>query len=153
MLGGFLALNSQLSTRQPMIEINWNPDRKELRVFSVLWLLFFCLVAGLIYARTGSGVAAGTIGGAALLADLLGLCFPRFMRLMYVGWMLAVFPIGWVVSHVAIAVVYYLVLTPIGLVMHLSGRDALGRVWDRSAESYWQPHEDPDDPERYFRQF
>ncbi len=136
-----------------MIEINWNPSRKELWVFSALWLLFFGVVAGLVYARTGSATAAGTIGGVALLVDLVGLCFPRFLRIVYVGWMLAVFPLGWVISHLAIAVVYYLVLTPMGLALRLWGRDALGRSWDRTADSYWQPHEDPNDPERYFRQF
>ncbi len=136
-----------------MIDINWNPSRKELRIFAALWLLFFGIIAALVYTNTGSVTAAGTIGGISLCLDLLGLCFPRFLFLLYRGWMLITFPIGWVISHVAIAVVYYLVVTPIGLVMRLLGRDALGRTWDQSANSYWQPREEPEDLERYFRQF
>ena len=67
--------------------------------------------------------------------------------------MYAVYPIGWTVSHLALAVVYYLVVTPIGLLMRLFGRDPMRRKFDPSATTYWQPHESPDEPERYFRQF
>ena len=136
-----------------MIEINWNPSRKELRVFAVLWMLFFCLVAGLIYVKTGSAVLSMAIGLIALIIDLIGLCLPGFLRRVYLVWMVAVFPIGWILSHVAIATVYYGVITPTGLIMRLLGRDALNCAWDPSEDTYWQPRRDPDDAERYFRQF
>ena len=76
-----------------------------------------------------------------------------FRRPIYLGWMYAVFPIGWVISHTVLALTYYLVLTPIGLLMRGLGRDPMERRFDRDGETYWTPHEPSEDPARYFRQF
>ena len=35
--------------------------------------------------------------------------------------------------------VYYLLVTPAGLLSRLVGRDPLARRWDRGARSYWIP--------------
>jgi hypothetical protein len=67
--------------------------------------------------------------------------------------MYAAFPIGWVVSHVMLALIYYGVMTPIGLVMRLLGRDPLKRKLDRSADTYWEPREPIANSKRYFQQF
>ena len=65
----------------------------------------------------------------------------------------ATFPIGLGVSHFILAVVYYLVLTPIGLLLRFSSYDPMGRRFDRSAKTYWTPHETEEGTERYFKQF
>jgi hypothetical protein len=67
--------------------------------------------------------------------------------------MLAVFPIGWVVSHVVFAAVYYLVFTPIGWLLRASGHDPMERQWDRAAMTYWKRRGEAPEAERYFRQF
>jgi hypothetical protein len=51
------------------------------------------------------------------------------------------------------AVTYYVVITPMGLVMRAGGRDLLLRQLDRSAATYWLPHVPPGDSRRYFRQY
>ena len=71
---------------------------------------------------------------------------------MYLGWMRLVFPIGWVVSHLLFGVIYFLVLTPIGLTLRLIGHDPLRRHRPPSAVSYWTEHPVADQ-DRYFRQF
>jgi hypothetical protein len=58
-----------------------------------------------------------------------------------------------VVSHILLAVVYFGIVTPIGLIMRLAGRDALGLKRDPNATTYWVPHAMPKDSRRYFRQF
>ena len=74
-------------------------------------------------------------------------------RQFYVAWMLAALPIGWTISHLVLGVVYYVVLTPIGLILRLTGRDPMQRRFDRSAASYWIERKPDDDPSRHFRQF
>ena len=64
---------------------------------------------------------------------------PNVRRLLYLGWMRVFYPIGWVVSHLLLAIVYYLVLTPIGLVMRLFGGDPMHRGFDRSAKLLVRP--------------
>jgi hypothetical protein len=78
---------------------------------------------------------------------------PGIGKRIWVGWMTAAAPIGWSLSHVVLAAVYYLVLTPIGLVMRAAGRDPLARRFDRAAASYWIKRDPQVSTERYFRQF
>ena len=75
------------------------------------------------------------------------------MRLVYVGLMVAVFPIGWVVSHLLMTLFYFLFLTPIGILMRLLGNDPMQRRLDRDATSYWVKHDPGRRADRYFRPF
>ena len=90
----------------------------------------------------------------ALVVPVVGWASPAFMRLVYLALSYAAWPVGYVVSHVILAAVYYLVLTPIGLIMRLVGHDPLARTFDsgKSTYSIERPSQ-PVDPKRYFRQF
>jgi len=48
-------------------------------------------------------------------------------------------------TRVILSLTFYLVLTPMGLIMKIFGRDPLNRRFDESAKSYWVPV-DPDGP-------
>jgi hypothetical protein len=45
------------------------------------------------------------------------------------------------------------VITPVGLIFRLLGKDPLTRRFDPRASTYWVKHEEPGNVERYFRQF
>jgi hypothetical protein len=137
-----------------MIEINKNPSTRELRQFAGIWFPLFCALIGLIlYRRVGwhaAGVAVWAVG--ATLA-LIGLAAPAAIKPVFVGMMYASFPIGWVMTHVLLGVLYYGVITPVGLVMKLAGRDTMTRRFDPALGSYWIAREPITDKERYFRQY
>lgn len=136
-----------------VIQVNRDPSRKQLNQFGGLWLVFFSFFGALAYFRAElPGLAVG-LWVAAVLVPVVGWLVPRFMRLVFVGMSLLAWPIGFVVSHVILAAVYYLVLTPIGLVMRLVGYDPLQRRLDRGAASYWVERDGAPDARRYFRQF
>ena len=86
---------------------------------------------------------------------LIGWIAPGFMRVVYLGMSYLAWPIGFVISHVILAVVYYLLFTPVGLIMRLLRYDPMARGFDRRAASHWHEREQPEqiDPGRYFRQF
>jgi hypothetical protein len=67
--------------------------------------------------------------------------------------MVMAFPIGWTISQFILALMFYRLFTPIGLVFRLLGRDALHRVRQPGLDSYWSPKATPADPRRYFKQF
>jgi len=136
-----------------VIEINKNPSQRELRWFGIGLLAFSALVGAIIYWRTGSTGVPRAVLGLGALVTLVYYAVPPLRRWVYLGWMYAAFPIGWVVSHVVLAAVYYLVVTPIGVTMRALGRDPLNRPFDRSAPTYWVPHDPGADVKRYFRQF
>jgi hypothetical protein len=135
-----------------MVEINWNPSRKELRQFGFLCLVFFGGLGAARYHHAGMTVGVELLAGAATIGGVLGALAPQALKWIYVGWMVAVFPIGWTVSHLLLGVIYYAVLTPIGLLIRAMGHDPMNRKLDRSAKSYWSTHEQAP-VARYFRQF
>jgi hypothetical protein len=137
-----------------MNSINWRPTNRELRQFAGIWFpLFWVIVGGVIVWRGGLLVAAGAIVAVAIGIGIVGLIRPRMMRPMFVGWMCAVFPIGWVVSHLLLAVVFYLVIAPLGLVMRFVGRDKLRMRFEPEARTYWTRRPPTPPASRYFRQF
>jgi Saxitoxin biosynthesis operon protein SxtJ len=136
-----------------MIEINWKPTTKELRQFAVLWLVFFGLMGAWWRYDTGTYAVAKWLWIAALTVGPLGIAIPSLLRPIYVAWMVAAFPIGWTVSHVMLFVIYFLVLTPFGLIVKATGHDPMKRSFDPAAQTYWTEHRTGDDPKTYFRQF
>ncbi len=136
-----------------MIEINRNPTRPELQVFSGLLAAFLAFVAWMLVRRGVALEIATAIAIVGLTGGVVGIAFPRAMRHVYVGWMTVVFPIGWIVSHLVLLVVYIGVFTPIGWALRLWGYDPMERRFDRSAKTYWRPREQRRDLESYFRPY
>ena len=135
-----------------LIEINKNPSRRDLIVFGLLFLLFAGVIGAGLYFRRGAHEAGRIVWFAGAAITALYFAIPPLRRLLYLGWIYATFPIGFVVSHVILAAVFYLVVTPIGLLMRLVGNDPMHRRWDRAAKTYWVEHDPHRNPARYFRQ-
>ena len=136
-----------------LIEINTNPSRRDLAWFGLIALAFFVFVGATLGRWTGQPLVARTIWTIGVLVAVVYYAVPAVRRPLFVGWMYAAFPIGWVVSHVLLGVMYYGILTPVGLLMRALGRDPMERRFDRAAPSYWVERERVTDVERYFRQF
>jgi hypothetical protein len=79
---------------------------------------------------------AVTLGGLAGLLMIVGLFLASWARRFHHLWMGAASVLGSVQSRILLAVVYYGVVTPLGVVMKMTGRDDLGRRGSRRA-SYW----------------
>lgn len=136
-----------------MIQINKNPSKRELAWFGLLCLGFFGLVGLDVLHKTHSMRSAADVWWVAGVGVAIYYAVPPVRRPIYLGWMYAVYPIGWVVSHVLLAITFFGVIAPMGILMRLMGRDPLARSIDRSASSYWTAHDPGTDPNRYFRQF
>jgi hypothetical protein len=137
-----------------MITINRHPTPSQLRWFSALWFPLFGLAAGgMLYWRAHELIARA-VWATVAVGTVLSLVSADIAQLLFVGLSYASYPIGFVVSWVALAAVYFLVLSPIALVMRLAGRDVLRLRYRHNAGSDWierRPNED--DATRAFRQF
>ena len=105
-----------------------------------------------LWARHPPGLALG-LSAAAAAIGLVALLRPRALRPVFVGWMLAAAPIGWAASTLALAILYYAVITPLAVAFRLRGRDALALRRRPDLPTYWTSRVDPTDPARYLRQY
>ena len=135
-----------------MIAIQWNPSTKQLRQFAGIWFPAFCALVGWsIGHKTGhwSEVEIGWV-----LAGLLsvgGLVLPALIRPIFVGLILLTFPIGWVVSHLLLGLIFYGVVTPMGLILRIRGHDPL-QLKKPGGNSVWKTSVGKTDATRYLRQ-
>ena len=74
--------------------------------------------------------------GAGLVILVWALIAPSSMRGLYIGWMRVALVIGDAVNTLILALVFYFVMTPMGVVMRLTGKDPMHRKLDTSLTSY-----------------
>lgn len=137
-----------------LLRINLRPSAKDLRLFASLWLVFFSGFA-VLASRHEQPVLSTGLFSLAIVVGGLGLAFPVAVRWIYVGASCATYPIGFVVSHLLLALIYFLVVTPIGLLLRLLGKDPLHRQFASEAgrASYWSGRKGSRSPASYFKQY
>ncbi len=85
---------------------------------------------------------------------VLGLLWPRGLKPLFVVWIKFALVLNWIVTHVLLTIMYYLVIMPMGLMMRLFSEDPLKRRRLPQTESYWEePEAQPEEFEGYLNQF
>ena len=129
-------------------------DRSPVRIrkFGYLFGVIGLGVAGyLLYWGNAAWVWWATGG---VLFAVCGLLVPSLLKPVYVAWMAFAFVLGWVNTRVLLGLFFYLVVTPVGLVLRLARKDLLDKKIDRNAGTYWKKREKkPVDYARYERLF
>lgn len=69
----------------------------------------------------------------------LGLIAPRALKYPSKAWMFLAEILGFVSTRIILALVFFLIITPIGVIKRVFGWDPLGRR-AAPAESYWRPY-------------
>ena len=78
-----------------------------------------------------------------------GLFLPAAARAFHAVWMRLAHALGWVNSRILLALLFYLVMTPMGLIQRLVGRDALRRRGP-GYSTYWIPRSSPKQSKEQF---
>ena len=137
-----------------LVEINWSPNQKQLRSFGVAALIATPLISLLLYLVKGIStpwiIAIPAVGITIFLSSRISL---KITKVFYLTLMIAATPIGFVASITLLAIFYFLLLMPLGLLFRLLGRDPLCRRFDPRADSYWIVHRQPESLDRYFHQY
>ena len=137
--------------------MNWSdlplkPTPRVLRQFAAAWTVVF-LALGLHQALVRGHPATGLVFSAVSVVGLVGLFRPASLRWLFVGATIAAFPVGWLVTWLVLAIMFYLVLTPVALVFRWRGRDALQLRRKSEGASFWTTRSDLPDAGRYLKQF
>ena len=89
--------------------------------------------------RGATSLVAGIVLGVGLSLAALGVIYPRALVRPHRVWMRLADGVSVVGTRVVLGLVFFLAVTPTGVVKRLAGWDPLGRRRSQS-ESYWVPY-------------
>ena len=141
-------------------EINWNPDTKAIQAFArvltigipftgLAWFVIMWFVKDAWIVKVPVYIIS--IGWSIALVSyvvpsVIGIYFYKF-------WFFLICIIETVVTTLLFTIAYYLVITPFGFFLSISGKATMKSISDLKQKSYWKDAEKITDPKRYYRQF
>ena len=131
---------------------NISSTRRDLRQFGLSVGVVLALIGGLLLWRERPAYPYFMGTGAALMG--LGLLLPSLLKPLQKIWMGFAVIMGWFMTRLILGILFYLILTPMSLLMRLFGKRFLDLRIDPALGSYWHQREDQEaGPERYEKQF
>ena len=118
---------------------NIKSGKKELRQFGITVGVFLGLLAGLFLLRQRDYYLYFFIFSLTFI--FLGLVLPATLKHIQKIWMSLGILIGWLVTRVILTVLFYLVVTPIGVIAKVFGKHLLDTKFNPDADSYWMAKE------------
>jgi hypothetical protein len=126
-------------------------DRKQLVTFGVTMAIAFAIVAAIRVWRRGFDAIAITFCVVAAAFALFALVAPSALAPIRRVWMRFAEILGWINTRILLILIFYLVVTPLGLVMRLFRRPPLDMA---RRDSYWtEPPRNSYGDRHYEKQF
>jgi hypothetical protein len=109
--------------------------RKDLRSFGLLVGGIFAIIGFWPVVFYGEGLRWWALVIAAVLI-VPALAFPQHLAWVHKQWMLLGHILGWINTRIILGGIFYLIVTPIGVVRRLLGKDPMGKQLRADLESY-----------------
>ena len=114
---------------------NIQSNKGDLRKFSILiGFIFFILGCFLFFKEQASFKYFFTIG---ITLFFTGITIPVVLKPIYWMWMFIATIFGWFMTRLILSILYYIVITPIGLILKLFGKEILDLKISNHETSYW----------------
>ena len=142
----------------PFVKLNWRPSPRDLRQFGFIFGAGFLLVGLVKYFWLWNwflerdeklGLILISIG---ILGGGLGLTGTYLALPIYYLWLALAFVLGNITSRLAVSLIYFGVITPLGILARIIGRDKL-QLKKQDVSSYWKDVSLPVEQDKYKRQF
>ncbi len=115
--------------------MDYSATRKELRQFGLLVGAVFAVIGlwPLVFREEPLRVWTTGVGG---LLMICGGVHPFMLAPIYKGWMWVGHILGWVNTRILLGIVFYGLVTPIGIVFRLMGKDTMRQAFSESSPTY-----------------
>ncbi len=109
--------------------------RKELRQFGLLVGAVFAVIGlwPLVFRGEPLRLWATGVGG---LLIICGGVYPSMLAPIHKGWMWVGYILGWINTRILLGIVFYGLVTPIGIVFRLMGKDTMRQAFSESSTTY-----------------
>tara|TARA_B100000029_G_C17579674_1_gene959232 strand:+ start:725 stop:1138 length:414 start_codon:yes stop_codon:yes gene_type:complete len=127
-------------------------DKSDYSKFGITVGIILIIISGILFWKTKESFQLFLIIG--IVLNLLGAIAPILLKPMYWIWMIFAVIMGWFMTNIILILLYYTMLTPIGLISRLFGKRFLDLQWNREDKSYWKyRYQNLMDKARYKKQF
>ena len=109
-------------------------SNKDVRSFGITISIILFIISGLLFYYGKEIYQLIAIIGSGFL--VLGLILPILLKPIYFVWMTFAAILGWIMTRVILTLVYFLIITPIGLITKFLGEDFL-ELKKSNSDSYW----------------
>jgi len=109
--------------------------RKELRQFGLLVGAVFIVIGFWPLVFRGEPLRLWAIGIGGLLIACGGI-LPQLLAPVYKGWMWVGHIMGWINTRILLGIMFYGLVTPIGIVFRLMGKDTMRQAYAESSTTY-----------------
>ena len=131
---------------------NIKTGKKDIRSFGVTFAIIFLMIAGFLYYQEKDSFQlfiylAGSFSG-------LGFILPIVLKPFYMVWMTFAAILGWFMTKMILSLFFYIIITPIGLLLKILGKDLLHLKEQENKKSYWNIRNSEDEKnQNYEKQF
>ena len=132
-----------------LVEINLKPTERQLRQFSMMFIFALPSILWIWGGNLGAILISALIG---LVLAVVGSIFPVVVKPLFITLTILFAPIGIVVSELALFLIFFVVLLPIGISFRIVRRDDLNLKFEPDQPTYWQKKKQPQGVSSYYRQ-
>ena len=110
-------------------------QKNQNRSFGLLFFIVFLALA--LWPLTKKGEIILYLISFAFIFLVLGLLNSKILSPLNKGWIKLGEILGRIIAPIVMAIVYFLILTPISLLVRLFGKDLIGMKFSNDIKSYW----------------
>ena len=114
---------------------NIKSEKSDLRKFGITIGVILLIIAGFLFWKEKESFQTLLTFG--ITSCILGIAVPFILKPIYWVWMIFATILGWIMTRVILSLLFYIIVTPIGLIPRFFGKQFLELRWDKSKESYW----------------
>ena len=114
---------------------NIKSKKSDIRKFGITISIILMIIAGFLFWKEKESYQIFLTVGTILF--VLGILVPAVLKPIYWIWMIFATILGWMMTRVILSLLFYIIITPIGLIPRFFGKQFLELKWDKSKESYW----------------
>ena len=130
---------------------NIKSEKSDLRNFRITVSIILLVINGFLFWKEISFQIFLAIG---IILFLIAISIPAVLKPVYWIWMIFATILGWIMTRIILSILFYVILTPIGLIPRLFGKQFLELKWNRTNRTYWNYRSgDVIEKEKYEQQF
>ena len=127
-------------------------EKNDFKKFGITIGVLLIIIAGFLFWKEKESFEILLVVGT--IFSILGIVVPNILKPLFWIWMIFATILGWFMTRLILSLLFYLILTPIGMISRLFGKQFLELKFDKTDKTYWNyRHNDAFEKDKYEKQY